>query len=114
MGPGGSAAVNLDQPHDRRRFLTLAKRVMRHVPFIREVIAMYFATLDRHTPMWVKATIVGAIAYFVLPFDAIPDVLVGLGFTDDAAVVLATYKAVAAHVTDDHKQRAQDWMDKNT
>ena len=46
-----------------------------------------------------KATLFGAIAYFVLPFDAIPDMLPVLGFTDDAAVLATAIKLVANHIT---------------
>jgi len=41
----------------------------------------------RQTPRHVQATLLGAIAYFILPFDFIPDMLPVLGFTDDAAVL---------------------------
>ena len=37
--------------------------------------------------MQVKAALIGALAYFVLPFDAMPDVMPMLGFADDAAVL---------------------------
>ncbi len=36
--------------------------------------------------MPVRATLFGALAYFILPIDVIPDILLGLGYTDDAAV----------------------------
>ena len=59
-------------------------------------------------------TVMGGIAYFALPVDAIPDIFfLGLGFTDDAAVVVATLKAVANHVTDDHRAKAEDWLAQN-
>ncbi|MNT79698.1 hypothetical protein D3C72_2190620 [compost metagenome] len=75
---------------------------------------MFYATQDPQTPMWVKGMIGAALAYFALPMDAIPEVLfLGMGFTDDAAVVLATLRAVSAHVTDDHRLKAEDWLSKN-
>lgn len=99
---------------DAPRFLATVKRVARHVPFARQALAMYFATLDRKTPIWVKAMVAGALAYFVMPFDAIADVLPLLGFTDDAGVMFATYQAVSRHVTDEHDVQALEWLEQNT
>ena len=64
-----------------------SKRVAAHIPFAEELLAAYYCAFDRDTPLQVKATLVGALAYFVLPVDAIPDVLPVIGFTDDAAVL---------------------------
>lgn len=99
---------------DAPRFLAVVKRVARHVPFARQALAMYFATLDRNTPIWVKGMVAGALAYFVMPIDAIADVLPLLGFSDDAGVMFATYQAVSRHVTDDHELQAQEWLERNT
>lgn len=99
----------LDSPH----FFSHARRFLRHVPFIKDVLAMYYASLDPKTPMWVKGTMVAALAYFGLPFDAIPDVFIGLGFTDDAAVVMATLRALSGHVKEEHKAQAETWLHEN-
>ena len=56
---------------------------------IEKALWLYYAAQQPNTPVWAKTLIYGALAYFVLPFDAIPDVLLGLGFTDDMAVLLA-------------------------
>ena len=60
--------------------------------------------------MPVRATLLGALAYFILPFDAIPDFLLGLGYTDDAAVLLAAFTACKTHITEDHRARARAWL----
>ena len=59
-----------------------------------------------------KATLVGALAYFVLPIDAIPDVLPVLGFTDDAAVLAAAIKLVASHIRPAHREAARNALAK--
>ena len=46
-------------------------------------------------PGQVKAALFGALAYFVLPFDFVPDMLPFLGFTDDAAVLLTALRMVS-------------------
>ncbi len=48
--------------------------------------------------------IVAAIIYFVMPIDAMPDFIAGLGFTDDAAILAWTYKKVAEEL-----QRFTHW-----
>jgi uncharacterized membrane protein YkvA (DUF1232 family) len=77
------------------------------LPFAADLLAAYYCAFDRDTPLTVKATLIGAIAYFVLPADAIPDVLPVVGFTDDAAVLAAAIKLVASHITPLHREAAQ-------
>ena len=69
------------------------------------MLAAYYCAFDQATPWQVKVTLVGALAYFVLPFDAIPDMLPVLGFTDDAAVLATTIKLVASHIPPEHRGR---------
>jgi uncharacterized membrane protein YkvA (DUF1232 family) len=52
--------------------------------------------------------LLGALAYFVLPIDAIPDILPVVGFADDAAVLTAAIKLVAGHITPAHREAARD------
>jgi len=59
----------------------------------------------------VKATLIGAIAYFILPIDAIPDVLPVIGFTDDAAVLATAIKLVASSITPAHREAARIKLD---
>jgi uncharacterized membrane protein YkvA (DUF1232 family) len=55
----------------------------------------------------VRASILGALVYFVTPTDAMPDLLPALGFTDDAAVIAATLQLVAAYVLPEHREAAR-------
>ena len=95
----------------RAGFVAKAKRYLNRLPMARDVVAMYFCMLDPKTPLWVKATVGAALAYFVLPFDAIPDLMPLVGLSDDAGVLAAAFAAVSGHVTDDHRERARAWMD---
>ena len=92
----------------RRRFWRKTRRVAARLPFAQDLLAAYYCAFDRATPLQVKATLVGAIAYFVLPLDAIPDVLPVLGFTDDAAVLAIAIKMVASNIRPEHCDAAQD------
>ena len=92
----------------RRTFWRKLAAVVARIPFAGELLAAYYCAFDRSTPLHVKATLVGAIAYFVLPVDAIPDVLPVIGFTDDAAVLTTAIRMVAGHITPEHRSAAQE------
>ena len=51
--------------------------------------------------------LIGALAYFVLPFDFVPDMLPFIGFTDDAAVLATAIRLVAVHIRPEHREAAR-------
>jgi uncharacterized membrane protein YkvA (DUF1232 family) len=106
--------VGADEPRNeefvRNGFTAKAKQCLRLVPMAADVVAMYFCLLDQRTPFWVKSTVAAALAYFILPTDAIPDVIPFAGFSDDAGVLTAALTAISAHLTDDHRRKAREWM----
>jgi uncharacterized membrane protein YkvA (DUF1232 family) len=91
----------------RRRFWIKLKKVVGKLPFAEDLLAAYYCAFDRETPRHVQAALLGAIAYFVLPFDFIPDMLPVLGFTDDAAVLATAIRLVAAHILPEHREAAR-------
>jgi len=91
----------------RREFWQKARRVAAGLPFAEDLLAAYYCAFDRATPVQVKAALVGALAYFVLPVDAVPDVLPFVGFTDDAAVLLTALRMVGAHMRPEHRDAAR-------
>jgi uncharacterized membrane protein YkvA (DUF1232 family) len=96
----------------QRSFWRKMRRVAARLPFAQDLLAAYYCAFDRDTPLQVKATLAGAIAYFVLPLDAIPDVLPVLGFTDDAAVLAIAIKLVASSIRPEHRNAARDALDR--
>ena len=86
------------------------RRVARRIPFVDELLAAYYCAVDPKTPLQAKAVLMGALAYFVLPIDVIPDFIAGFGYTDDAAVLYAAIRSVAKYMTDDHRQRARETL----
>ena len=91
----------------REGLWTKLRRAIGSIDFAREAVAAWYCARDPATPARVKAILIGALAYFILPTDVIPDVLIGLGFTDDAAVFWAAWQAVSSHITEDHRQQAE-------
>src|SRR5438552_16950847 len=106
---GFEPADRLAQDRDsvRRRFWSKLKRVVGKLPFAEDLVAAYYCAFDKETPRHVQAALLGAIAYFILPFDFVPDMLPVLGFTDDAAVLATAIALVASHITEDHRQAAR-------
>ena len=73
-------------------------------------MAAFYCATDSATPLPIRATLMGALAYFILPIDAIPDILLGLGYTDDAAIMIAAYTAARVHITEAHRAQAREWL----
>ncbi|MCS0497346.1 YkvA family protein [Ancylobacter mangrovi] len=82
------------------------------LPFAEEATAAYYCALDSATPTRVRVLLFGALAYFLLPTDAVPDLFPVLGFTDDAAVIAATLNMLAGHVTPAHREAARAALDR--
>jgi uncharacterized membrane protein YkvA (DUF1232 family) len=91
----------------RSRFWSTFRRAARAIPFSEELAAAYYCALDPATPARVRGVLLAALAYFILPFDAVPDIIAGLGFTDDATILLATIGMVRAHITPVHREAAR-------
>lgn len=89
-----------------------AKKAGKNV--IEPALTMYYAALDENTPMWAKTVVYGALGYFILPIDIIPDVIPVVGFTDDLATIAAALATVASYIKEEHKakakQKMKDWF----
>jgi uncharacterized membrane protein YkvA (DUF1232 family) len=96
-----------DEARVRRGFWSKAKRVAARLPFAEDLLSAYYCAFDRTTPIQVKAALLGALAYFVLPVDLIPDILPVLGYADDAAVLAAALRLVASHIRPEHHEAAR-------
>jgi uncharacterized membrane protein YkvA (DUF1232 family) len=90
----------------RRSFWRKLKRLAASLPFAEDLLAAHYCAFDRRTPLHVKAALLGAIAYFVLPTDLIPDYIPVIGYTDDAAVLAGAIKLVSSHLTPHHREAA--------
>ncbi|MGF6312375.1 uncharacterized membrane protein YkvA (DUF1232 family) [Bradyrhizobium sp. i1.8.4] len=107
MGFGPADRLAQDPESVRHRFWIKFKKVVARLPFAEDLLAAYYCAFDRQTPRHVQAALLGAIAYFILPFDFIPDMLPVLGFTDDAAVLATALRMVASHITPEHREAAR-------
>lgn len=105
--PKAGPRVDPREQQIRQDFWRSAKRVANNLPFMEELVAAYYCALDKDTPWRVKGILFGALAYFILPVDMIPDILLGLGFTDDIAVLTAAITSVSANIKPAHRKAAR-------
>lgn len=92
----------------RAGFWRKLRQLIGRLPFTQDLVAAYFCAFDPTTPIRARAILFGALAYFVLPADAIPDFIAVLGFTDDAAVLAAAITTAGAYVTPKHRAAARN------
>jgi uncharacterized membrane protein YkvA (DUF1232 family) len=106
-GVGGRRRRTNDERIVQAGFWPKARRFAVRLPFAEDLLAAYYCALDRNTPLQVKGTLLGALAYFVMPFDFAPDLLPLFGFADDAAVIATALRMVAAHLRPEHREAAR-------
>ena len=77
------------------------------VPFSEDLAAAYFCVIDPKTPSRVRGTLLFALAWFVLPASVMPEFLIVIGLTDDAAILALTVGLVRKHIKEHHYVRAR-------
>ena len=111
---GASAAMSDDDKLKRdeatvlRDFWGKFRRFAAQIPFAEDLLTAYYCALDRNTPTHVRVALIGALLYFISPFDLLPDMLPIIGFTDDAAVVAGAIKLVWDQIKPEHRDAARD------
>ena len=106
--PGEESEQETKARKVERRFWPTLKRAMRQLPFSRDVVAAYYCALDPATPTRTRGILIGALAYFVMPFDVVPDLLAMVGFSDDIAVLTAAFAAISGQIKDRHYIKADE------
>ena len=97
----------------RSEFWMKLTRFAGRVPFVDDAVAAYYCAMDTNTPIRVRGTLLGALAYFIMPADMIPDILVGVGLTDDAAIIAAVMGLLATHIKPHHRAAASKVLGKD-
>ena len=106
------AVQRVNETRVKRGFWPKVRRTAAKIPFSRELLSAWYCARDPQTPAPAKAVLLGALAYFVLPTDAIPDILAGIGFTDDAAVIAAVLGMLGANLKDRHRDAAREALER--
>lgn len=82
------------------------------IPFLRDAVQMWFFAKDPKSDLTAKVIAIGALAYFIMPLDAIPDIVPILGFTDDAGIIVAALGSMKKHITEEHEYSTEKWLNK--
>lgn len=109
LDPSRALVPSIQQVNEvrvQKGFWPKIRRTAARIPFARQVVSVYYSARDPETPAAAKGIMLGALAYFVLPIDAIPDIFAGIGFTDDAAVIAALIATLGANIKRRHKDQA--------
>ena len=101
------AVMKLNEQRVDEGFWPKIRRVVARVPFAKDALSVWYCAKDDDTPIAAKGMMLAALAYFVLPIDAIPDFIVGLGYTDDAAVFAALLAVLGRNLKPKHKEAAR-------
>jgi len=96
----------------RKGFWPKLGKVFASVPFAEDLVAAYYCAFDRSTPLRAKGILLAALAYFVMPIDAIPDFILGLGFTDDLTVIVTAIAMIRSHMKIEHREKAREVLDR--
>jgi uncharacterized membrane protein YkvA (DUF1232 family) len=101
------SVMKLNEQRVDAGFWPKMRRVAARVPFAKEALSVWYCAKDEETPLVAKGMMFAALAYFVLPVDAIPDFIAGLGYTDDAAVFTALLALLGKNLKPKHKLAAR-------
>ncbi|MCK5908534.1 MAG: DUF1232 domain-containing protein [Caulobacter sp.] len=104
------ATVRVNEERVERGFLPKIRKVAAKVPFAADALSVWWCARDPETPTAAKGMMLAALAYFVLPTDALPDILPVIGFTDDAAVFAALMAILGRTLKPRHKEAAQAFL----
>jgi uncharacterized membrane protein YkvA (DUF1232 family) len=75
---------------------------------LNKVFTLWYTLRDKDTPAWAKTVILGALGYFIVPVDAIPDLLPIFGFSDDITALISASSVVWAHIKPEHSEKAKE------
>ena len=101
-----------DEALVQKSFWDKLRKTLGRIPFMEDALAAYYCAIDKSTPLYVRAVLMGALAYFIIPSDVIPDFIAGLGFTDDASVLAAAMAAVHTALKSTHYDAAKTFLKK--
>lgn len=91
---------------------TLFKKLTKQVKrlgneLIYQLLLTYYVLQKPGIPTRIRSLLIGSIVYFVIPFDAIPDIILGTGYTDDATIILSALSVARMYVGDEEREKAK-------
>jgi uncharacterized membrane protein YkvA (DUF1232 family) len=77
---------------------------------VERALQLHYALRKPELPGWARARVIGALGYFIIPLDAIPDIVPGAGYLDDLGVLALAFATVASHIDDGVRDKARAQM----
>ncbi|MEI5907577.1 YkvA family protein [Bacillus spongiae] len=101
--------INSEEYFSEKKFWTKLKRYSKKAgaSVVYAALLLYYTLQKPEVPKKVKATIIAALGYFILPTDLIPDLLIGIGYTDDLGALSVALVQVAIYMDDEVKGKAK-------
>ena len=100
--------------YDETHFISKIGKIAGFVSggFLTKLVTLWYALRDKDTPTWAKSIILGTLGYFILPLDAIPDLLPIIGFSDDLTALVSATAMIWAHIKPEHTNKAKGFVSK--
>lgn len=91
----------------------LANKLKKHaraagIRIVYTVLLLFYAVQSPKTPLRIKAQIYGALGYWILPLDLVPDFLPGLGYVDDLSALGLALVSAARNIDDEVRAKAKE------
>ena len=87
------------------KVLSIAKKAGLKLIYIS--LLLYYTLKSRNVSNTDKAIICGALGYFILPIDIIPDYIPFVGYTDDMTILIYAYKRIKSNIDDNIREKAK-------
>ena len=105
------AKQNKDELLVKKKFENKAKKLAGKIKFLQDAVELYYCAIDPKTETWIKVLAFSALAYFVIPLDAVPDYIPIVGYLDDAGIITSAIKKLSDKVTDEHRSKAKELLE---
>jgi uncharacterized membrane protein YkvA (DUF1232 family) len=92
------------------KIINLGKKI--GLGLMRKVITLFYTVRDPDTPAWAKSVIYGSLGYFIMPIDALPDIVPFIGYSDDLGVIVTATALILAHIKKEHIINAEEKVNK--
>ena len=98
----------LQRLEKKLKIIPVGGETLSMIPTMVSLLRSYVKKEYNDVPIGSIIAIVSALAYWLTPGDAIPDLIPGVGFVDDAAVTAVCLKLVGSDI-----KEYQKWREKN-
>lgn len=115
--------TNYDKYSNEYTQETLAKKLKNNTvkagkKLVYVVLLLYYTLQKSNVPLKAKTAIIGALGYFIVPIDVIPDFLPMIGLTDDFGALMIALATVYRYIDDEVKRTAnlklEHWFGKGS